>query len=1681
MSKKLLIPILFILALAISLSPAAQGALLTHLEFEGNTTDSTGNIAYTGTPGAYVSGPTGFGQAMQFQKASSNVVYAEGIAAQLASLSTEITITMWAKGSSLLPHVDPTVIFSANDPVVWSRISLQYPWDVNNDYLFFDSWSNTGAFDRLYKYTGSNQFYKDGNWHHLAFVKNTALGDTGPTDARMKIYVDGTLWHDSATGPYGGGNGTGNLSSIANIYLGAEKQSWFFWDGSIDDFRIYDTELMPSEIQNLMMNVVKASNPTPAHQATDISTDPNLSWDSDPSILTHDIYLGTDSVAVDNATIASPEYQTTQPGNSFDPGTLAYSTTFFWRIDTTDGVATAKGDLWSFTTSSLPGPAINPAPTHQAIDIGIDADLSWNSDYRIISHDIFLGTDSGAVDNATIASSEYQTTQPGSTYDPGTLAYDTTFYWRIDDSDGSMNIKGAVWSFTTASAPTSVGKASVPVPANNSQHRPINTMLHWTPGDSAESHNVFLGTDLATITTATVGSSAYMGNVTTTDFDPPGLLENGRTYYWRIDGINGPFVSTGDVWAFSTIDAFEDMQLTTTADSVEIGNSIQKVNFTKQPENRVVPGFFSNAANFNGTVEDRLAISSIPQFNSDILTIELLVKLSSSSFHQVIISRGPKQPGHWEIYATPTSGYAGYFIKTSTADNIGESTRVITDDLWHFITLRINENTSEVVMTVDGSQVLNDTLNGTIPSTSEPIYIGALGDSEAPTQLPITGAVDETRISDIWRTAVYTPPTPFTNDINTLGLYHFDTIENLHEFPDASTYSNPAIISSAGDKYLLTTYVNDHNTWQPLFDAPHPTLEGTSFNIWPTAYSVIEDSDERKAVLLSGTQASAGYNWDVLVEANAGSPLIKFLVTCHLTSSLSIASGAQPTAALWLDQSSVDVLVEQGPMSIYGGTNYGLGFPSSYVWNQGKEAVIFFNMTPMTWMGSGNIRRFADCRIKSITQNNQFGIGLIPHAKSGNSIPAGDMVTEFYLYSSNRPDQPTKMQGLETMVEMCGEIHEATAWFPTNRQPPYELSWEVFAKKAIEQLMIAGVTSYNEVSGWDDDPLNLVPVVDYIYTHPDRPFNTGWDFSTVNNHLSPWVLYTRMVNDTAKYDLAMLKKDALPLFYDPQTKMTRWGTREPLHIGNISMSWQSFFYDIETYRTHKVLGPEDFNPAIPGRFLMGTEGLIEYGQNENYVFGQFFDPFNKVAITQQDLPDLGVIREPWQTGSYALIMMFAHDITSEAQYLQEAKTSIETLLTTMSFNVTNNYYNITYDNPADFPITELFGNAYGAVASHKVYQQTRESKYLQYSRDFLHTLLRLTFWYEDETNIYSRDLGNLGLFTPHGGAGNTTPWETTDAYIAITWLLKHFKDLPETELLLKLANLYRINSFHYYPVTYTDTVRALGISDGTNPYHPVEPFYSMEYGGHGGVPACYMSNTGMWNFWMYEALAEPDNSEIMVLNTDVLEDFDKAISSAQRNFIIFNPTAASIDFALLGKSLADGNYSVTVEYSQPHYSDINRDGKTNLPDFAFVSDQWMQAPSIPSADIAPETPDGVVSLPDLQTIDENWLKVDNATQNIYTKTQLQNGISLTLRSLEHACVTLQHENITNMASAIQEYETAQNKLAYAYKLMQVRERDFGDVSQSMITDFQSAMLDYDNQNYTSATSTAQTIIDALLP
>ncbi len=135
-------------------------------------------------------------------------------------------------------------------------------------------------------------------------------------------------------------------------------------------------------------------------------------------------------------------------------------------------------------------------------------------------------------------------------------------YWPFDEGEGTMasdrsgngrdgTLVGPTW--TTDAPPVVQPFAYRPVPADGAMDVPRDVVLSWTPAESGQSHNVYLGESLADVSAADAGNP--LGVLMAQDqmevqYTPlVGRLQFGQTYYWRVDDAAGD--SKGAVWSFT--------------------------------------------------------------------------------------------------------------------------------------------------------------------------------------------------------------------------------------------------------------------------------------------------------------------------------------------------------------------------------------------------------------------------------------------------------------------------------------------------------------------------------------------------------------------------------------------------------------------------------------------------------------------------------------------------------------------------------------------------------------------------------------------------------------------------------------------------------------------------------------------------------------------------------------------------------------------------------------------------------------------------------------------------------------------------------------------------------------------------------------------------------------------------
>ncbi|MHC4703120.1 MAG: LamG domain-containing protein, partial [Planctomycetota bacterium] len=130
-----------------------------------------------------------------------------------------------------------------------------------------------------------------GDWHHLAFVKDEDAD-------KMYIYLDGDLgWWKPGVDP--------TVTNLADqtVRIGARETVGADYEGRMDDFRIYDIALSETDIEKLVRggDLASAWGPNPYDGQADAPRDANLAWNAGNYADSHDVYFGTDYIAVRDA------------------------------------------------------------------------------------------------------------------------------------------------------------------------------------------------------------------------------------------------------------------------------------------------------------------------------------------------------------------------------------------------------------------------------------------------------------------------------------------------------------------------------------------------------------------------------------------------------------------------------------------------------------------------------------------------------------------------------------------------------------------------------------------------------------------------------------------------------------------------------------------------------------------------------------------------------------------------------------------------------------------------------------------------------------------------------------------------------------------------------------------------------------------------------------------------------------------------------------------------------------------------------------------------------------------------------------------------------------------------------------------------------------------------------------
>ena len=297
--------------------------------------EGTGTVALDwsghGNHGTFTNDPkwvNGYdGGALQFDGSDDSVIY------RLEAEETwpAYTVSVWAKAGSLWQS-NNSCVFANHMIYATDTPSFQFSFDAVNNYQYH------GTVDQIMGPVTTA-------WVHLAATCD------GPT---TNLYYNGDLVASISTGAIN------PVFTKFAIGINRAEDNWF--EGTIDNLRIYDKALAADEIQQAMRgDPLLAWGPKPNPSSLQYIRDAMpLSWSPGEAASEHDVYFGIDEDAVADADASDTTgiYRGRQGATSYTPpeGVEWGGGPYYWRIDEYNTDATiSKSSVWSFTVADFIG------------------------------------------------------------------------------------------------------------------------------------------------------------------------------------------------------------------------------------------------------------------------------------------------------------------------------------------------------------------------------------------------------------------------------------------------------------------------------------------------------------------------------------------------------------------------------------------------------------------------------------------------------------------------------------------------------------------------------------------------------------------------------------------------------------------------------------------------------------------------------------------------------------------------------------------------------------------------------------------------------------------------------------------------------------------------------------------------------------------------------------------------------------------------------------------------------------------------------------------------------------------------------------------------------------------------------------------------------------------------------
>ena len=238
---------------------------------------------------------------------------------------------------------------------------------------------------------------------------------------------------------------TGGIKAMEQTPDMAQRRSWTY--SQLQNYRPIRRNAITGDSYPPLVRTDSATS----IGATSAVLNGTITGDGGLSIVFRQFGWGTDPNILSNAIINS---SISVSGSSFSAtlSGLQPKTTYYYSASAKNATNSdwGHGQILSFKTSAVthPSQATSPSPSSGATGLPSNLTLTWKNGGEATTYDVYFGTD------PIPDSGEFAGNQTLTTFDPPILAYNTTYYWRIDARNSKGVTPGDVWSFTTITAGT---------------------------------------------------------------------------------------------------------------------------------------------------------------------------------------------------------------------------------------------------------------------------------------------------------------------------------------------------------------------------------------------------------------------------------------------------------------------------------------------------------------------------------------------------------------------------------------------------------------------------------------------------------------------------------------------------------------------------------------------------------------------------------------------------------------------------------------------------------------------------------------------------------------------------------------------------------------------------------------------------------------------------------------------------------------------------------------------------------------------------------------------------------------------------------------------------------------------------------------------------------------------------